>query len=416
MSKKNELNLSDLIEEVGYVRIGTNYYKNIQRPNLDGNTEPKLAMWSVECIKADYGKDFVSKIPKLDGFTIFPNHLNYDKVVGNFYNLYHKFEYEVMEGDCEITKDFIKHIFQEHYELGLDYLKLLYEKPLQKLPILCLVSKQRNTGKTTFLNFLKEIFGKNMSVNTNEEFNSNFNDDWVSSLLIAIDETFLERKQDSERIKNLSTALKYKSEGKGKDRNEIEFFAKFVLCSNNEDNFIYIEPAETRYWVRKIIPFEKDNIHLLAQLTKEIPYFLHFLQNRNLSTENVSRMWFQPSQIRTSSLLRLMRRNKGKIELEMIEAISYVMEAKDLEEVAFCTGDAVNWLSARGLKNVSSVQIKHLLQNDWELKPVSNSNSYTQYILLPDGRVSETKNKGRFYQITHHFISYFDENDENINK
>lgn len=92
------------------------------------------------------------------------------------------------------------------------------------------------------------------------------------------------------------------------------------------------------------------------------------------------------------------------------------MDAKDLKEVAFCTGDAVNWLSARGLKNISSVQIKHLLQSEWELKPASNSNSYTQYNLLPDGRVSETKNRGRFYQITHHFISYFDENDEKIDK
>ena len=80
-----------------------------------------------------------------------------------------------------------------------------------------------------------------MTVNTNEEFNSNFNDDWVSSLLIVIDETFLERQQDSERIKNLSTALKYKSEAKGKDRNEIDFLPnlfcvpimKIVLCRSN---------------------------------------------------------------------------------------------------------------------------------------------------------------------------------------
>ena len=32
----------------------------------------------------------------------------------------------------------------------------------------------------------------------------------------------------------LSTTLSYKVEAKGKDRDEIAFFAKFVLCSNNE--------------------------------------------------------------------------------------------------------------------------------------------------------------------------------------
>lgn len=50
------------------------------------------------------------------------------------------------------------HIFEEQYELGLDYMQLLYMQPTQKLPILLLVSEERNTGKTTFPNFLKSIF------------------------------------------------------------------------------------------------------------------------------------------------------------------------------------------------------------------------------------------------------------------
>ena len=35
-------------------------------------------------------------------------------------------------------------------------------------------------------------------------------------------------------IKSQCTTLSYKVEAKGKDRDEIAFFAKFVLCSNNE--------------------------------------------------------------------------------------------------------------------------------------------------------------------------------------
>ena len=410
--KNSELTLANVIDKLGYVRTGTNYYKLVERPNTDGSTERKLITWTVECIKADHGKDFVAKIPKLDGFCLFPNHFNFQKVVGNFYNLYHEFNHKPMTGDWKITKNFITHIFGEHYQLGLDYLKLLLEKPLQKLPILCLVSKQRNTGKTTFLNYLKAIFGKNMTVNTNEEFNSNFNDDWVSSLLIAIDETFLERKQDSERIKNLSTALKYKSEGKGKDRNEVEFFAKFILCSNNEDSFVYVEPNETRYWIRKIESFEHENIYLLNQLKLEIPAFLHFLVNRELSTQNETRMWFKPSQIRTSSLLKLIRRNRNKLELEMYEAIQYIMEAKNLENISFCTVDMLNWVNFRGMKNIATVQIKQYLQADWDLKPSSNSNAYTQYNILPNGNICERKNRGRFYQVSHQYLTKLDENDE----
>ena len=55
--------------------------------------------------------------------------------------------------------------------------------------------------------------------------------------------------EDTEKIKNLSTAGDYKIEAKGKDRREIEFFAKFVLCSNNERNPIIIPKEEVRFWV-----------------------------------------------------------------------------------------------------------------------------------------------------------------------
>ena len=106
--------------------------------------------------------------------------------------------------------------------------------PIEKLPILLLVSEERNTGKSTFLNFLKALFGGNVTFNTNEDFRSQFNSDWAGKLLILVDEVLLDRREDSERLKNLSTTLSYKVEAKGKDRDEISFFAKFVLCSNNE--------------------------------------------------------------------------------------------------------------------------------------------------------------------------------------
>jgi len=67
----------------------------------------------------------------------------------------------------------------EQIELGLDYLQILFTQPTQMLLILLLVSNERNTGKTTFLSFLKMIFGKNATFNTNEDFRSQFNADWL---------------------------------------------------------------------------------------------------------------------------------------------------------------------------------------------------------------------------------------------
>jgi phage/plasmid-associated DNA primase len=145
-------------------------------------------------------------------------------------------------GSVLIILDFVKHIFGDQYELGLDYLQLIYTQPTQRLPVLCLVSEQRETGKTTFLNLLKEIYGNNMTFNTNDDFRSNFNSDWVSKLIIAIDEVLLDKKEDSEKIKNLSTTRTYKAEAKGKDRQEIEFFGKIILCS--KDTTVFVLPVK----------------------------------------------------------------------------------------------------------------------------------------------------------------------------
>ena len=133
------------------------------------------------------------------------------------------------------------------------------------------------------------MFQDNVTFNTNEDFRSQFNSDWAGKLLIVVDEVLLSRREDSERLKNLSTTLSYKVEAKGKDRNEISFFAKFVLCSNNESLPVIIDEGETRYWVRKISSLQADDTNFLEKLKAEIPAFLFQLQGRTLSTEHKSR-------------------------------------------------------------------------------------------------------------------------------
>ena len=90
----------------------------------------------------------------------------------------------------------------------------MYKNSIQILPVLYLVSKERETGKTTFLNWLKSIYEHNMTYNKNEDFRSQFNSDWASKLIIAVDEVLLDKLEDSERIKNLSKARTFKTEAK----------------------------------------------------------------------------------------------------------------------------------------------------------------------------------------------------------
>ena len=277
-----------------FIRVGTTLYKLVNQPCLNGGYVRKRIVWNNETLRQDYGKHYLAIVPKYDGFCTVPNHVNYRPVVDKFLNLYEPIDHQPQKGDFSHIQSLVRHIFGEQYELGMDYLQLLYLQPIQKLPILLLVSEERNTGKSTFLNFLKALFQNNVTFNTNEDFRSQFNSDWAGKLLIVVDEVLLSRKEDSERLKNLSTTLSYKVEAKGKDRDEIAFFAKFVLCSNNEYLPVIIDAGETRYWVRKIDRLQSDDTEFLQKLKAEIPAFLYHLQHRKLSTKKESRMWFAP--------------------------------------------------------------------------------------------------------------------------
>ena len=380
-----------------YIRIGTSLYKTVQRPLISGDHIEEKILWSYETLRQDYGKNNLPEIEKYDGFCIIPDHVNYQQVHGTYLNQYEPINHIPCFGDFPHIRSFLEHIFGEQIELGLDYLQILYTRPTQMLPILLLVSNERNTGKTTFLRFLKMIFGKNATFNTNEDFRSQFNSDWAHRLLVLVDELLLNKMEDTEKIKNLSTAGDYKIEAKGKDRREIEFFAKFVLCSNNEKNPIIIPKEEVRFWVRKISPVEKDNIHLRNQMATEISHFLYFLLNRELSTRNESRMWFNPSMLETPALQKIKKYNTNKVEMEIAAHCLEMMERLEKDKVLCCPADFLDIIRNAGLKT-DITQVRNILKDSWGLRTEKNSD-YTFYHIGTDGELCPMKRKGRYFEI-----------------
>ncbi|WP_165044006.1 primase-helicase family protein [Dysgonomonas sp. ZJ709] len=385
-----------------YLRVGTNLYKIVRRPLISKDFIEERRPWNYETLRQDHSKDFISTIEKYDGFCSVPDHVNYQRSIGKFLNQYEPIPHKPIEGSCTVTFDILSHIFGEQFEIGLDYLQLLYLKPLYRLPILLLVSKDRNTGKTTFLNFLKAIFAGNMTFNTNEDFRSQFNSDWANKLIVAVDEVLLDRREDSERIKNLSTAISYKSEAKGKDRSEVEFFAKFILCSNNENCPILIDQGETRYWVRKIPTLQKENDKMLELLKKEIPHFLYYLQHRPLSTKSESRMWFRNDLLVTDALRKIIHYNKGKVETEMQYIILEIMEIKELDEYKFCVTDIHDMMMRISMKT-DTIQIRRILQDKWKLQP-DKTTRYTAYVLGANNDILEIQKSARIYRISRQYL------------
>lgn len=394
-----------------YIRVGTTYYKIVEKPSLSGEMTKVRVPWSIETIRQDHGKDFISKIPKYDDFCIVPSHTCRQERVGNCFNLYEPFEHAPRMGECPTILSVIRHIFGEQYELGLDYVQLLYLKPVEKLPILLLLSKERNTGKSTLLNLLKAIFGKNMTFNTNEDFRSQFNADWANKLLIGIEEVLFDKQQDSERIKNLSTAFQFKSEAKGKDRTETGFFGKFLLCSNNELNPILIQPGETRYWVRKLPVLKTADPGIKEKLIGEIPAFLHYLSGRKLSTGKRSRMWFDHALIHTEALQRIIDYNRNALEVEIKELLTEIMDTFNTGQVSFCLADLRSLLFYQGI-DADISRLRKIVKNQWERHPSPNTLTYTTYNpgndLVRSTSFSETKKTGRFYTVTREFLeTYF---------
>ena len=384
-----------------FIRVGTSLYKIVEQPRLNGGYVKKRIAWNNETLRQDYGKDYIGSVPKYDGFCTVPEHIGYRPVVGKFLNLYEPIDHRPKEGDFSHIQSLIRHIFGEQYELGMDYLQLLYLQPIQKLPILLLVSEERNTGKSTFLNFLKALFQNNVTFNTNEDFRSQFNSDWAGKLLIVVDEVLLNRREDSERLKNLSTTLSYKVEAKGKDRDEIAFFAKFVLCSNNEYLPVIIDAGETRYWVRKIERLQSDDTDFLQKLKAEIPAFLHFLQHRQLSSEKESRMWFAPSLLHTEALQKIIRSNRNRLEIEMQELILDIMDSVGTDTFSFCYNDLLLLLVHSQVK-VEKHQVRKVLQVCWKLTPAPNTLTYNTYQVdyTRECRYSPIRRIGRFYTVT----------------
>ena len=393
------------ISKEEFIRVGTTLYKLVNQPRLNGGYVRKRIVWNNETLRQDYGKHYLATVPKYDGFCTVPEHVSYRPVIGKFLNLYEPIDHKPMEGVFPSIQSLVRHIFGEQYELGMDYLQLLYLQPIQKLPILLLVSEERNTGKSTFLNFLKLLFQNNVTFNTNEDFRSQFNSDWAGKLLIVVDEVLLNRREDSERLKNLSTTLSYKVEAKGKDRDEIAFFAKFVLCSNNEHLPVIIDAGETRYWVRKIDRLQSDDTDFLQKLKAEIPAFLYHLQHRQLSTEKESRMWFAPSLLHTEALRKIIRSNRNRLEIEMCELILDIMASTGIDTFSFCCNDMLTLLANSYVK-AEMYQVRKVLQECWKLTPAHNTLTYTTYQVDYNRkcRYSPLRRTGRYYTVTRAFL------------
>ncbi|PHQ28797.1 primase-helicase family protein [Leeuwenhoekiella nanhaiensis] len=395
-----------------YLRIGTEYYKVVQMPDLNEELSKTIIPWNKQTIIDDHDRDFLKSIKKYEGFINIPSHVDYKQEVKGFYNKYKALNHTIQDGVDETqipnTISFLHHIFGEQILLGLDYLSILWHYPTQVLPILCLVSTERETGKTTFLNWLKLVFDENMTINKVQDLRSKFNSDWSEKLIIGIEEVMFNSREDSEKIKYLSTAVSFKTEAKGKDKVESHFFGKLVLCSNHETDFVVTDRGEVRYWVRKIPVLKNANPNFIRDLKNEVDGFVSFLNTRSIQHEKSSRMWFTASQLWTEALDKLINGSRQLLEKELIILLQDKFDDFEEEEIKLTYGDLLTELKESNIR-ITRSDLKRIIEGSWGLS--TKNSSYFFYFKLhspssksPWIKQSEAR-KGRFITFEKEFVN-----------
>lgn len=318
--------------------IGDEFYEEILVPSSYGDRR-RLEHRKKETLSARYGSDFKKYLQYYHGFVNLPSHFNYERIIeregGEFYNRYFPFPHLPQTGNWDNILRFIKHIFGEDeiihpktgekyysWEFGLDYVQLLLLEPTQPLPILVLFSRENQTGKSTFGQLLKNMFGDNAIFIGNSDLQSDFNEIYTDKLLAICEETLLERRKDAERIKNMSTAKELTINPKGQKQYTIDFFTKFQFYSNNP-RMVYVTRHDDRYWIIQVPQLPKSDIDpkLPQKMMEEIPAFVHHLKNRELRAKNESRMWFNPELLRTETFLDTVRINEPTAATDLRDAI-----------------------------------------------------------------------------------------------
>lgn len=326
-----------------FFRVGDDYYKFIEKPNQFGKVEKVFVERRKTTLTDDFGKGFYKHVPKYEAFCNVPSHNAFQPVIHNCFNVYSPLDHvpedeKCTEEDCPTIMGLIRHIFGSktarykdkntgkthefvNWELGLDYVQLLYQSPSQKLPILCLVSKENSTGKSTFGNFLREFLGANTAIVGNADIVSDFNAHWVTKSVCVVDEAKIDKQQVVEKLKMLSTAKKVMMNAKGKGHVELDCFLKIIFITNNEDNFITATEDDQRYWVMKVPVLKVDDPDVLDKIVAEIPAFMSFLNERKLSTEKRSRMWFAAELLKTDALRKVIAYSEPTIIKEIKQSL-----------------------------------------------------------------------------------------------
>jgi|GEM_PF-1193637 len=387
-----ELAYVQIEDALRYMRIGIDWVKVIKVPNKHGIMETKVKRWSVAEIKRDYPKHVAdllinSQIPKYDSYFIEPcwDPSAYKRVIHGCYNLMEPLFHDPKPGRIDATLGFIKHLFQgegriywdpeeeaykeeafrgDQFTVAMDYLTIQLRHPKEMLPVPCLVSPENGTGKSTFLKWLCLIYNGNGVILNNDRFKMNFNGHYASKYIIGLDEGFLEvdKKAEKEKLKQLVTSDTIFLENKGMDIQEIPYYGKLVICSNDADNLMKMEEEETRWFVVKVPKLSKRDPFLEDKMKEEIPAWIHYLANRPIFHKKEDRLWFNPEHFITDQMREIIEVTKNQVDASVETWVKNIFLTYKIDKLRINRIRMLNQINEGKKYKIDEEKLKYFLE------------------------------------------------------
>ena len=402
-------------KDVPFMRVGCDYFKILIEENRYGVKVKKIKSWKKQEIIDDHGKQLLKDVPKFDDFTLFPDNVNYREFVGSYYNLYSKFPHiptkieKVDKSYFPTIAKMMLHIFGENEHnpdqewLGYIYLQILYLYPRQHFYILCLVSTERQTGKTTFMNFLEILLAGNYISIKPDDLINDFNEFWATKNLIAVDEAVVEKSSAVERLKAIVTQKTQSVNRKHVAQYQLPFYGKVIMNSNKEHDFMKIEHDEIRFWVRKIPPVKGDRDALIEdKFRDEIPYLLQYLQELPKLDLSKDRFIIEPDKIITNQLKKVQKESETWLKKELDAYLSELMINTSGASEFKITPKIIKDRFFANNSQVNIAYITKVIRDEYKAKQSENIETFNPLEYEYTDR-SKT-NRGRFYTITNDML------------
>ncbi len=348
-------------KKIPFIRVGNDFFKEIPKQDSWGNSLIELKKWEKQTLIDDYGKAFLDEIPKFDDFMIRPNNFDHVDFIDNNYNLYSRFPHKPSDAEGEFPKihKLMCHIFQENVAKGYEYLQMLYQNPEKRGPILVLTSKERNTGKTTFMNLLAIIFGGNFAQIEPTALSGNFNGFYATKNIIGIDETFLDKAHTIERLKALVTQKSIAVNEKHVKEYSVPFYGKVIMCTNRVTDFARIDVEESRFWIIKVNKIDTVDALMEESFKNEVPYLLTFLNSLPAIDWSKSRMGFMAEELDNEYLQAVKEESRSGLYKDLKEYIEALfLENDSLDEFYATTSE----IKTKWLLNYNTVTPNYILK------------------------------------------------------